>query len=668
MIMVNASVKFTSPLCIDTFQMEKFNVADIVENCTYKTIQIKDINSLNNLLFMNVRLLTHAIQEIVDFENELIVKTSKCVLEAYKAGNLSIKSKCLQYFTVLFRTIVTLDPELQPIIVALIEYVGEIESRLPLWTDQKLVKGEEMAKYIKHAVDFLESQHIVNLFRPTYLRQASFAALNVLYSHQKLKVDAYDSVIQAIYGFLSTTIGLVDDAKLYASVGEFVQSTQHKCDEFGQAVKLLESVVGDQLRDSMVTAWNMVDQHIERMLNSDTCAKVHLVCFHAIFATARKIEHKYTMYLQQRKSQECASLPIDLKEDMRKLNEKAIATKCGRHLFGNMDAISGYVMRCFAFVFTSNDTPATMEDILMISDLAIGMLSVSDGQDVDDYLQMQLLLLALCPLVRYSELLYNHFQQAFEAETNRIKQILLAARGDENSAGWQSDALMQLANLNTDSLSTKNKDIFVDFIVQIFAWITDPHSIGQIMEMSIGFVIQDCYRLQNVHDYMQAASNDPESHLAVSENLRNFLCLASSPACHVFRTVKDGRFKFQLICQYCVLHQSNAPTIDGKAFQQMVDKANGTYVLTTANSHAFHEAPSFKFFQLFGSKDDRVRLQMTKCVPALLNHLDQYCFNPKFMDLWLSPMLDDLLEVRLSVAHHVPYFQAAIKVRRVQYI
>lgn len=662
MVMVDASIKFTAPLCIDIFQKEEFDVAAIVENCTYKAIEINQIGSLSNLLFTNIRLLTHAMEEVVNFEHELIVKCSKCVLEAYKMGSLSIKSRCLHYFAVLFRFVVKLDGDLQPIIVALIEYMGEIESLLPLWTDHKLVKAEDITKYIKRAVELLESPYIVKLFRSAYLRQASMAALNVLHVHRRMKMPVYELVIQHIYRFLLTTIGLVNDAKLYASVSEFVRTTQDKSIEFGQAVELLEPLVGEQLKDSTLAAWNMVDRHIERMLNGNKCARTHLSCLRAIFATARKIEHNYAMYLQRQMAKVYTSLPIDLTDEMRKPNDRAIFEQCGRHLFENMDAISRYAMRCIGFVLTSNDTTTTMEEIMMISDLAIVMLSMSDCQDVDDYLQMQLLLFALCPFVQSSELLYNHLQQAFELETKCIKKMLSGTRGHHIGAEWHNDALQQLANLNLDYLSTKNKDIFVDFIVQIFASITDSPHRSPIMEISIGCIIQDCYRLQNFHEYLLAALNDVENHFAVTENLRNFLCLATSSGCHVFQTAKNDRFQYQLICQQCDLQQNNVTTMNGNAFLQMADKTNGKYIQTIKNSHVFTEASSLKYFQLFSSGDARVRCSMIKCVPALLNHLDQYGFSAKCMDLWLSPVLDDNREARLRMVNYVPYFQTALRV------
>lgn len=664
MVMVNASIKFTAPLCIDLFQKEEFDVAAIVTNCTYKAIEINQIGSLCNLLFTNIRLLTYAVEETVNFEHELVVKCSKCVLEAYKLGSLSIKSRCLHYFAVLMRFTLKLDCNLQPIIVTLVEYMGEMESTLPLWTDYKLVKAEDITTYIKRAVEFLESPYIVKLFRSTDLRQSSIAALNVLHVHRKMKMSVYDLVIQHIYRFLLTTIGQVNHTKLYASVSEFVRTTQDKTIEFGQAVELLEVVVGEQLKDSTLIAWKMVDQHIERMLNNNRCARSHLSCLRAIFATARKIEHNYSTYLQRKMAKAHTSLSIDLTDEMRKPNDRPLVEHCARHLFENMDGISRYAMRCFGFVLTSKDTTTSMEEIMMISDLAIGMLSVSDCQDVDDYLQMQLLLFALCPFIQSSELLYNHLQQAFEVETKCIKQILSGARGHQNRLEWQNDALQQLTNLNLVYLSTKNKDIFMDFIVQIFASITDSSHRNHIMKISIGCIIQDCYRLQNFHKYLLAAMNDVENHFAVSDNLRAFLCLATSSGCHVFQTVKNGCFQYQLICQQCDVQQSNVTIMDGNAFLQLADRTNGKYIQTIRNSHVFTEASSLKYFQLFSSEDARVRCSMIKCVPALLNHLDQYAFNAKCMDLWLSPVLDDNLEARSLMVNFVPYFRTVVRVSR----
>lgn len=660
-LLVNATVNFTSPLRVDIFQTEELDVTTMVENCTYKPILIKDIGSLNNLLYTNVELLTHAIQEVASFENELKVSCTKCVLETYKSCHLRIKKRCLQYFTALFRSSVNMDAELQPIIVTLIEYFGEVEMRLPIWMDQKLVKAEDITEYTKRAEEFLDSPNIVKLFRPTFLRQASHVALDVLSTHHETKVVVYDGVIGAIYRFLTKNIGLVNDAKLYTSVSELVRSTQNKCDEFSQAVDLLKFVVGDQLLNSNVAAWEMVDQNIAQMLNNEMSPKSHLMCLRAIFSTARKIEHNYSMHLQQQKAKSYTSQPVDLTA-IRQLNDKPISTNCSRHLFGNMDAISRYVLRCIGQLLTSNEERTSMEEIVLISELAIGMLSVSDCQDIDDYLQMQLLLFALCPYIQFSDLLYNHFQQAFETETKHIKEILFANRRPEFMVMWLGDALMQLSNLNLDYLSTKNKEIFMDFTLQMFASITDPHHRNQIMEISIGLIIQDCYPVQNFHEYLLDAVNNDNNQMAVSENLRNFLCLATSSSCHTFQTVKNDRFKYEIICRDCDLRRSHGITMDASGFLHLIDKVNGKYVQTTKNSHIFTEASSWKYFQLFLSEDPRIRCNMVRCVPALLNHLYEYCFNEKYMDLWLSPVLDDNFEVRLSMVTYVRYFQSAVRV------
>lgn len=659
-LLVNATVNFASPFRVDLFQTEELDVTTMVENCTYKPIEIKNIGSLNELLYTNIELLTHAIQEVASYEDELIVSCTKCVLEAYKICHLRIKKRCLQYFTALFRSIVNMDAELQPIIVTLIEYFGEVEMRLPIWTDQKLVKAEDITKYIKRAEEFLDSPHIVKLFQPAFLRQASHVALDVLSAHHKSKVVVYEGVIEAIYRFLSKTIGLVNDAKLYTSVSELVRSTQNKSDEFSQAVDLLEFVVGAQLLDSNVVAWEMVDQNIAQMLNNETSPKSHLLCLRAIFSTARRIEHNYSMHLQQQKAKSYTSQPVDLTE-IRQLNDKAISMNCSRRLFGNMDAIGGYVLRCIGQLLTSHNERTSIEEIVLISELAVGMLSVSDCQDLDDYSQMQLLLFALCPFIQFSDLLYNHFQQAFETETKHIKRILLANRGPEFMLVWLSDALTQLSNLNLDYLSTKNKEIFMDFIIQLFTSITDSRLRHQIMEISIGLIIQDCYQVQNFHEYLLGAMNNDENRMAVSENLCTFLCLATSSSCHAFQTVKNGRFEYEIICRDCSLRQSNDVTMDAGAFLQLVDKVNGKYVQTTKNSHIFSESSSWKYFQLFQSEDPRIRCNMAKCVPALLNHLYEYAFNDKYMDLWLSPVLDDNPEVRLGMMT-INRYQSAVRV------
>lgn len=657
-ILSNADTKFATHLAIDLFQVQDFSVANIVPNCTYKSIEITRIESLNNLLLINVRLLTHAALELVNFENDLLIKCCRCVINVLKNANFNIKSMCIRYFTKLFRNVIELDSELQPVIVTIMESIEEIETHLKIWIHHKLIKTEDISNYVNVVTEFLECSHIVKLFQIDWLCKASHIGLNMLLTHQKMKVTVYDKIILSTYKFLKSTIVIVNDPVLHSHVCEIIEKTQNDDCIFSKTVELLEFIVSEQLKDSQLIGWHFVDTKLANILKErNVCVRIafeQLQCFRSIFNTARNIEHSLSIYLQQEMCKNSLASDADLVLALRRVSGRVVR-QCDRNLFTNLDAVSTLVLKRFSDVLAlDNSLSIDTSTLLLISEIAIGILSLSDCQEIDDYLQLQLLLYALCPFIQFSELLYNHFQQAFETVSVRIKEILETAMQSNSTDTWKTSALQLITGISLEFISTKDKDIFMDFINQIFSNIKDAQYQNQIMELSLSYIIQDSYRLENYETYLKLTMNDAKNHLAVSENLRNFLCL-SSGCSYVFKSVKNKLFQYKIVCQNCDLTKpmDQNDSSESTQFSNLLQKTNGKYVQTPNIRFNFNEKCCFLYFRLFSSADTQIRTNMTDCVPSLLNHLNKYCFEKACMNLWLSPMMDDHLEIRLSMSKYV---------------
>lgn len=671
----NADFKFTKPLTISLFQVKDFDIGSIVLNCTYKPIEIRSLQSLNSLQHTNIRLLSHAVTQMTRFENDLMVKCTRCVLTAFESMDLNIKTICLNYFIKLFCHITEMNAELQSIFIAILNHIADIERRLALWLQHKTIKNEDVVAYVQSTVELLENPHITTLLQETSLIDASHSCFTILNVHHNEKVAMCDQIMVSVYKFLKSAFSIVNDAQLFANLRALLEKHENNNAIYGQTIALLESVAIHEIKENELQSWQKVNQKIQNLLDQNDAAQyTHTVldqikCFRAIFETARKIEHNITIHQQQKycKAPTTSSDLKNMSSHLITLNAKNL--DCGdKKLFTNLDTIISKILKKFQS-FISSNCPLSDTMLLLISETSIELLGLSDCHEIDDYLQLQLLLFALSPLLRYSELLYNHFQQAFETIFDRVNKILETASAVKQS--WRTSALELITKLNLEFLSIKNRDILMDFVMQIFSCMKETEYQKLIMEISIGLIIQDSFRLEIYENFLRSKMDDPKNHLAISEKLRSFLCL-SSGSCYIFLTNKNDVYRYKILCKNCDLNlkqkQGEMELTESDLFINLLMKTNGKFVLSPKITYKFDANCSNRYFGLFNSADTQIRTNMTECIPALLNHLSSFSFQSQNVDHWLDPMMDDHIEIRLSMCQHINVIPYLIQVNRTKHL
>lgn len=654
--LAEAPVQPTKPLVITLFCVDDFDMKTISKDCTFKPIHITSIQSQNNILLANVRLLMRAMTEITDLEKEMSTNCALCILDTLHSATLRIKAKCFQYFTKFFKHTISLDDQLQPIIVSILESVSSIENSIPTWLHYKKIKNEDVDAFAAAVADLLDSPHIFKLFAAEHLQNASKKCIQILQTHQTLAITACNRFVPSVLRFLKTTA--IELEILPCDIGEFVAATIKKSDAaFKKYIELLGLVVLEQAKDSHMQSWSLVDEKIKEIESvqnpSNEQALEQLKCIRSIFKTARFIEHNLTIDSQQNDCKK--SVPSDDQVRLLQRLQEASSTigeaRFGRKLFPKLDALSSFVMKRFSMLLTSRYSPLIdTSTLLLFAEVAATILSVLDAQEIDDYTQSQLLLIALCPFVRSSELLFNHFQQGFEEAAPRITKIMESpflrntSSADSSSGSWQHLALKVLANINMEYITTKNKGIFLDLILQIASTVNQPEYLALVMDVLMNCVIHiNNYNIQDLEKFMRTACKNSSNHSAVSSFLRDFYCLTSGQ-CSIFQTNKDGTFSNVVVCLQCQNHSC--------VLSNFVKKHNGKYLRALKTAYKMNYNNNLQYFELFKSDEATVRNNMTKCLPSILNHLDFNCLKAG-ADYWLTPIVDEHEMVRMGVAKYI---------------
>lgn len=629
-------------------------------NCSFKPIKISSIQSQNQILMSNIKLLAHIAIEMSNTDTERTTQCTQCILNTFTSANIQIKTKCIQYFTQLFKHTLSLDKKLHPMIVWILECIEEIESRIPLWIHHKLAKPEEIEMYVASVNDLLETQHIVKLFEAEYLRQAINAGLKILRTHQNLKVTVYDKIVPFVYILIKTISNEVSDEFTHTNMYQFVKATLGSDIEFRKNIELLGIIVLEQMKNGHLQSWCLAAEKIQEIFkhqNPSTEVIInHMKCLCSILKTVRFVEHNLSTHLQRDTcSKNITSEETDLATNLRKVFSTHMGSFSSR-LLPQLDAFSKYVIKCFSWLLKSKYTPLVdTSTLLLFAEIAIGILSVYDALDIDDYLRSQLVLIGLCPFIRCSELLFNHLQQSFEEETIRLNRIMESPFIRSNDApSWQDCVLQMIAGLNLKYFSTKNKDIFMDILGQICNNLKQSEYLDQVMNVLISCVIQvNTYSISDFEKFIKSIANDPNNHSVISRHLNEFYCL-SSGLTYIFQTNKANTYPYKVLCPKC--HTNfHLNGNESKVMLQLIDKTNGKFVRTFKTQYTIQYEFHMGYFKLFKSNETQIRANMSFCLPPILNHLDLTRYT-QAVDYWLNPLTDDDLDIRLWMIKYMVIF------------
>lgn len=660
----NETAQSIKPLNVTLFQMEDFDLKTINENGTYRPIKISDTKAQNHILMANVRILSHICILMVELEKELVYKVTICLLNAFLNGNLRIKSKCLRYFTLLFKNAIALDERLQNLIIRIMDGINEIADRITLWMHHKLIKNNEIEKFVTSCNALLSSQFIMKHFNVDSLRGAVDACLKLIRSQSKNHVKPYERILPFVHDFVKMVLADVGDSSSYNNIFQVVQTAFDGFgDETCRGIELLGIIVLNEMKDGTIQSWYLVDEKLNKMMsNSNPTGQMimeQLKCLHYILKTAQYIEHSLTVYLQRQLCEKMCLAPENESEvnvNVRKVFAKHM-NENSKRLFRNLNDVGKFVLKKFSELLTTKYNPMVDTTVLLLfADIAVGILSIYGSYEIEEYLQSKLMLFAFCPFVRCSELLSNHLQMAFERETIRINKIMETpfVRDSINGA-WQTTALQSIVKLNLEYISTKNKDFYMDFLSQIFNNEFNQSTVlDDILNILMNCVIQvNTYGIQEYEKFLNNMANNPANHLVLSQQLREFYCLSSGNS-YIFQILKGDRIYHKVICPTCHVHLNTDDSEAGR-LQNLIDKVGGKFVRTFKTNYKVREENHLKYFKFFASKEHQIRAAMTFVLPSILNHLDMKKFH-NVINYCLDLLVDNETEIRVGVANHIGIF------------
>lgn len=653
------TAKSTKPIRITTFQSNDFDLQSIDKDGIFKPIEIANAKTQTNLLESNVQLLAHVISEIIDLQKPLIVHCTQCILNAFHNAHIRVKSRCLRYFIRLLNHATQLNPAIQPIFVSILKGIEYFERVIPLWLHHKLVKASDIETFASLASDLLDNQNIYKLFDATQLKCAAQYCLSIIRTHGHKKVTAYDKVVTNAYKVVKAIAAEVNDASLHKEIVDFVRATVDDDELNGwHNITLLCSSVLDQMKRSQVISWTLVDRRLADIQSDENVSNAividQLQCLCSILKSARYVEYYMAVYLQRRRCDDMKDTENgrELLANLRHIN-KSFTEKLPRQLLDTLPAVCGHVLKRFNSLLTTRFSPLVdTSTLLLFADIAIAMLSLSNAQDIDSYIQLQLLLITLCPFVRCSELLFNHLQQAFETETQRITKIMDSPFvPNQVNVSWLELALQTIININLGNVSTENKEIFLDIFVQIAGNLNQPDCLQRIITVLIGCAVQvDTYGVGDLEKFLEMVARDDRNQAVVSNNLKQFYCLASGQT-FIVQTNKDDDYRFKIVCPLCYSDARNACENAGSV-KSLLAKAPGRFVRTLTTAHAVNTVQHTGYFRMFTSPEQKIRENMTFCLSAILNHLDLNLYENS-TDFWLHPIVDREMNIRLWMIKHI---------------
>lgn len=660
------------PFTITNFEAKDFDMTVIDPDCSFKPIKITNTQSQSHILMLNIRLLTHISIEMCNIDITRSTQCTQCILNTFSGiSNIEIKSKCLRYFAQLFKHTLRVENCLQPMIVWILDCIGSIESRITLWMHHKLIKLDDIEYYVQSVCELLDSQYIVKLFHADYLRQAINVCVKILQTHHDLKVPAYNKIIPHVYALIKCIPSDVADEFTHTNQYQFVKATLNNGIDFHKKIELLGLIVLEQMKNGHLQSWCLVEQKIKAILDHTNATTEmiinHMKCLCSIFKTVRFIEHSLTVHLQREfcnqssisNSNQSSIVAAALNHtDLRKTFSTYMATFSAR-LLPQLDAIGKYVVEQFSVLLKSKYTPSVDTTVLLLfTDIAIRALSAYDANELDDYLQSQLMVITLCPFVRSSDLLYNHFQQTFDNDaTQRLNRIMETPFLGNNDIGpsWQVYILQRLAGLNLKYISQKNTDIFMDILGQICINLKQPEYLDQMLNVLVSCVIQvNTYSIADYEKFIKSIANNPNNHLVISRHLSAFYCL-SSGCTYIVQTFKNNTYPFKVVCTKCD-SQFQFNGNESKVLGQYLKKTNGKFIRTLTTHYNIQDDSShMNYFKLFKSNDYQIRANMAFCLPPIINHLDLARYR-RAVDFWLSPIVDDEIDIRMWMINHMNIF------------
>lgn len=656
-LMVDTDKNLPKPLFIDMFQQKDYDLTSIQADCQYQRIEISRIQTLCKLVHTNVRLLKHAIVQMANYEKTLTMKCNSLILNVFQTMEVSIKTACVQYFVRFFVCITEIDYDQQEILCNILEGATEIESKMDVLKTHKLVTDDEVELFIDSVCELVASPCIPLQFSDEVLNRAASICIDALQKHCAIGARSFNRMAQAIYKLLVQILGRLRDADVQESLWKLLLSSEGNQFLASDDMAFSESTIPDSLNPDNAL-WTVITTRMTELCieESQSLEALHqgLCIIKLILNTAKSIEHHYESAQQLKMCRERSN------EDV---NEVAIAL-CAmtfrdsqplRRLLPNVDLLANNILKKLTIIITQDIHDFNAAHLKLVAEIAAAILVLNDTQDIDEYTQLQLLLIALSPLIKMSELLKNHLLQEFA----QIEAALRSPRIPTTSiSSLIESSLEMLINFNLVYLSSKNRELLMDFLQQIVSNVSEPLHHQMLMKVLTNFFIQDSFRCGQFEIYMKKTMNDASNHYSIADGLKDYLCL-SARNCFVYQYYRNGNCHRYVQCSTCDIGNE---TFTIASLQSELEKMNGKLLLSPKMARRSKFSLSAIYFQLIESTESPARMKMTICIPAMWNHMTSLALKLENVHLWLSPMMDPELEIRMQMAKNLALIPHLIKV------
>lgn len=646
---------FKDKLQLNFFQEKYFDIATISPGCTYKNIEIANLNALNDLMRINIRLLTSAVTQSMIVFDDIATQCNEIVIDAFHSSHLSVKTYSLKHFRKLSSRIKETNVDFPKYLTILIGGIADIENRIQLWIDHGKIKGEEIAKYFRSASELLEAAISVKCVQNSGNSLLISSVFHLIGNHIKSMVAGYNEIACTAFGLLRSIFETNSSAGIdhSADICQLVHDSADRMEYFTQSIGLL--MFAKPTESALI--WKFIDKQCEDLLKKENSIQVleqNLKYLSAIFQCIRDIENISKISEQKEKCRTLNFREDNLALEMHKVANEDSKFKGTNYFFSDFEAKVRKVLSLFKHIVTDKNISIDQEILFMISKLSMFILSVSDAREMDEYLQLQIMLFALCPLIQFSELLHDHFRQAFDSSSSKVKNAFFSHGNQSNAA---NDSLEILKNIDAKYLASNNREMLMDFLMQIVLSLNDPQYRVVLLQIATNSVIQDAFNLENFKKLLRSSVSNIQTQLAFTTHLQRFLCLTLGN-CTVIKILKNNRIYYEIVCKDCDKVDQN----DENFYEKSIEKHNGLCVRLTRIPIEWDEELCLKIFKLFLSEDATIRNNITKHIPSLLTHLDEFCFRKQYVELWLTPVIHNQLSNQISSSKQISFIQRALKV------
>lgn len=647
--MVDADKNLPTPLIVDIFQQNEFDMTSIVASCQYQRIEIVRIQSLRKLVHTNVRVLKHAIVQMANHEKALTHKCNTLILRVFATMDLPIKVVCVKYFVKWLVSDFEIDENQQEIMCCILDGAMQVMSMADVWLNHRIVTDDDLKAFIDVVCELVACPRIPS-FSDRVLAQTARMCIQLLQQkHCATTANVFNRLTQAVFKCVVNILDHLKNVDVEEDLYHFLLSAAGNEFLANVDVHLMGRSISFGKTANQSSLWTVIAGRMAELCAEQprTIEDLYrcLCTVKMVLDTAKSIEHRHVSAQQ-------VKLVRD-KRDGHISNEDI--TRCSTalrdiqlRLFPNIDAAAGCILQQLTKIVTHDAGRNSAAYLKLATEVAVDLLTISDGQDIDAYVQLQLLLIALSPLMSLSELLKNHVLQEFA-------QIVAAAR---NSPALIESTMAMLCQFNLEHLSSGNRDLLMDFLQQIVGNATGTMHHRSLTKILINFLIQEAFRIDQFENFLKIALNNADNHQLITDDLKSYLCLAAGN-CNAYQFYRNGECRITVQCTICDGDNGQHTNV---SLADELEQLNGKLLLTPGSLRRSQFTHSFNYFHLFQSSDTAVRMRIVKCIPALLHHMTPVALQLDNVRLWLDPMMDVDSVIRYQMAKNLKIIPEIVKV------